>query len=457
MVNINKILELKKQAEELERHRESLRKTRDLSTPMFYERQNAIEKMMLNSVRDLHNPHNGLNNHLIDSIKSLGLTKSLNLAENTINKSFIENFRGFHDISIQNSRKLIEEVFSPLLKNSLLSQRLGNDFEQIRESLLAPLTFRNSDVLRELALATKATTFSSLEVLSKSFLDSNLLKNENLLGQISSSVLYYDRFANSTLANLNLDVSKSMELALRGSLTLANEQMLRSTTLMQSYIESSDVSNFEKSNPLYDRGLLRTNRYRVQKLELLRREDIEEGEEYESLIIKSPSAVSFEQLSNCMTLIGLCNEAAETTKGNSIFTLTTSLWLSAWKLTDVVPTNKDRFAIIVDCLYLMLYEGAGKDKLRFIEDGYISATEAELIWKIKHLRNKWLRHDINHGKDSDIKKSHQHRREALEWFGVSKIPYSKDEFVFLYNKLILRVEEFLKLLLERVSNFSNLQ
>jgi hypothetical protein len=457
MVNINKILELKKQAEELERHRESLSKTRDLSNPMFYERQNAIEKMMLNSVRDLHNPHNGLNNHLIDSIKSLGLTKSLNLAENTINKTFIENFRGFHDISIQNSRKLIEEVFSPLLKNSLLSQRLGNDFEQIRESLLAPLTFRNSDVLRELALATKATAFSSLEVLSKSFLGNNLLKNENLLGQISSSVLNYDRFANSTLAKLNLDVSKSMELALRGSLTLANEQMLRSTTLMQSYIESSDVSNFEKSNPLYDRGLLRTNRYRVQKLELLRREDIEEGEEYESLIIKSPSAVSFEQLSNCMTLIGLCNEAAETTKGNSIFTLTTSLWLSAWKLTDVVPTNKDRFAIIVDCLYLMLYEGAGKDKLRFIEDGYISATEAEVIWKIKHLRNKWLRHDINHGKDSDIRKSHQNRREALEWFGVSKIPYTKDEFVFLYSILILRVEEFLKLLLERVSNFSNLQ
>ncbi len=81
--------------------------------------------------------------------------------------------------------------------------------------------------------------------------------------------------------------------------------------------------------------------------------------------------------------------------------------------------------------------------------------EVEIIWKIKHLRNKWLRHDIEHGKDKDIAKNYQIRRETLKWFGMQRVPQSREEFIFLYNNLMLKVEEFLKVLLDRVSKFSN--
>lgn len=467
MVDINKIFDFHNKIDEIERHRKLLERVDRINISEFDRQRNLLNDLDRNSVRNLYNPAQDLQNHLrglqnpINDLrnpfedKSFKLLDDLKNAEKFINKSVLENLQGFQSPSIQNAKRLIDETFSPLSRNNLISEKIKNDFEQLRESLLSPIHSRQSDLLRGFEQVAKATTLSSVEAFSKVFSEKNLLRDENLLRQASSSLLSYDRFANSTLAKLNLDLEKSIALALKGSLTLANEQMLRSTTAIQSYIENSNISTFDKSSLFFDREFPKVNRYRIQKQELLRRDDIEEDEDYESLVIKSDSAISFEQISNCMTLIGLCNEASETTKGNTIFTLTSTLWLSAWKLTGVVPTNKDSFAIIVDCLYLMLYEGAGKDKLRFIEQGYINASEAELIWKIKHLRNKWLRHDIDHGKESDIKKSHQHRKEALEWFGLGKVPYSKDEFIFLYNSLMLRVEEFLKLLLERVSKFSS--
>lgn len=326
------------------------------------------------------------------------------------------------------------------------SVHIKTAMDSIRNSLGAVSTLEIFN-LRNLGVAANLSFMSEVGMVAKSY--SDLFKNDLFTKSIASISTAHSSFLANTLRGFELAKSNHIANALKGSITLANEQMLRSVGLIEPSIYELPEAKIDYLS------ILKPNRFRVQRQELIKRVDIEEDETYENLTIKTPSAISFELVSKCMSLIGLCNEASETTKGNTIFTLTSTLWLSAWKLTDVVPTNKDNFAIVVDCLYLMLYEGAGKDKLRFIEQGYISADEAEIIWKIKHLRNKWLRHDIDHGKESDIKKSHQHRKDALEWFGLSKVPYSKDEFVFLYNNLILKVEEFLNLLLERVSKFSN--
>lgn len=400
-------------------------------------------------------------NHLSTFANSPSFQESLRLAQKSISQLALENLHGFQNSSIQSARKLIEETFQPFSRSNLISEKIKNDFNQLRESLSSPLYSRQSDFLRGFEEITKATMLSSVEVFSKTLLDKNLLKNENLLRQVSNSLLSYDRFANNTLAKLNLELDNSVASALKGSLTLANEQMLRSTSAIQSYIENSNISNFDKSSLIFDREFPKVNRYRIQKQELLQRDDIEEDEDYESLVIKSPSAISFELISSCMSLIVLCNEATRILKGEDIFTLTNTFFEATWKLPTIIPTNKDNFAILVDSLYFILVEGAGKDFLRFVDykdgkhSGYFNNTEpeVEVIWKIKHLRNKWLRHDIEHGKDT--KKDYKIRKETLEWFGLQKVPQSKDEFIFLYNNLIFKVEEFLKLLFERVSKFSN--
>lgn len=475
MVDINKIFDFHDKIDEIERRKQLFDKLDKSSLSVFDQQRDSINELRRHSIKDLHNPVQDLRNNLLDlrsPVKDLRnslldinkpskLFDDLRFAEKSINKSFSENLRDFQSPSLKIAKSLVEETFSPFSTNNLFSEKVKNDFDQLRGSLSSPFQTKDSELLRRSEQLTRATTLSSFEALSKSFSDNNLLGNENLLKQASSSLLNYDRFANNTLAKLSLETDKSIVSALTGSLTLANEQMLRSTSIAQSYIENSDIFSFDKSNLFFDREFPKVNRYRIQKQELLERDDIEEDEDYESLVMKSPSAISFELISSCMSLIVLCNEATRILKGEDIFTLTNTFFEATWKLPTIIPTNKDNFAILVDSLYFILVEGAGKDFLRFVDykdgkhSGYFNNTESEVevIWKIKHLRNKWLRHDIEHGKDT--KKDYKIRKETLEWFGLQKVPQSKAEFIFLYNNLIFKVEEFLKLLFERVSKFSN--
>jgi hypothetical protein len=425
--------------------------------------QSLLNEIKRNSVRDLHNPLQNLLSSFNDKNNHFKFIEDLRHAEKSINNSVLNNLQSFQNSTIQNAKRFVDEAFSPFSKNNLASKRILRDFNQLRENLLSPLHSKHSDLLRSFETTTRATTLSSIEALSKSFAENNLFSNENLLRHISNSLLSYDRFASNTFAKLNNNLDQSTAQALKGSLTLANEQVLRSTSLVQSQIENFKISHSDKSNLSFDIEFPKVNRYRVQKQELLRRDDIEEDEDYDSLIIKSPSAISFDLVVNCLKIVGVCNETSLTTKGNSIFTITNSVYAHSFKLLQTVPTNKENFAEIVDYLYFILIEGAGGKFLRFVDYGdgkhfgYFVNTEpeVEVIWKIKHLRNKWLRHDIEHGTESDIKKSYQLRKETLEWFGMQKVPQSKDEFVFLYNILMLKVEEFLKQLLDRVSKLSD--
>ena len=99
----------------------------------------------------------------------------------------------------------------------------------------------------------------------------------------------------------------------------------------------------------------------------------------------------------------------------------------------------------------MLYEAAGKDKLRYLERNYLTRDECEIVWKIKHLRNKWLSHDAEHGSDRDIRESRRLRVEALNWLGVERIPTQQTEYAQIHRLLLEKVHEFLTLLLTRIA------
>ncbi len=295
MVDINKIFDLHNKVEEIERRKQSLERLDKSSLSVFDQQRNALNELMLESNRGLHNPVQNLQNHLQDLHnpakqfrnhfeeinKSFKFLDDLRFAEKSIHQSVLENLSGFQNSSIQNSRKLIEETFQPFVRNSLISDQIKSSFEQVRESILKPYHFQNSDLLKSFEQITKATALSSFETLSKTILEKeNLLGSRDFLMQISNSLLSYGKFTNSTLAKLNFDADKSIASALKGSLTLASEQMLRSTSLTQSFAENLDVVNFDKSNLFFDKEFPKENRYRVQKRELLRYDDIEEDEPY---------------------------------------------------------------------------------------------------------------------------------------------------------------------------------
>ncbi len=360
-------------------------------------------------------------------------------------------------LPLESIQRSLKEMYRPLLEIKPLIPQISLVMRSFAESI-EPLRLKLSESNQFLEQLRQATNFSYAETMAQAIKNHSdlLTRNQPFVSQIRESINAYDNFAQNTLRALSKISNVQTSLALKGSLLLANEQTLRSADLIEPVFSEIKPAN---RNTSVRRSI--SNRFQIQRNELLRRNDLEEEQDYESIIIKSPAAISFDLIVNCLKVVGQCNETSQTTKGNSIFTLTNSVWAYSFKLLQTVPTNKERLAEIVDYLYFILIEGAGKDFLRFIEykdgkhDGYFLRNDpnVEVVWKIKRLRNKWLRHDIEHGKDADIKKSYQLRKEALEWFGMEKVPQSRDEFIFLYNNIMLKVEEFLKTLLDRVSKF----
>lgn len=385
-------------------------------------------------------------------LESSSFAESIGLINRGLEKSLISNFAALTEPATSAFRELITDNFANLARE--FSRPIRENFEQLHDSLLNPYLSRNSDLINQMGQMASAAALTSIGTFADALSHSKLLADEKLMFQLSGSVLDFERFSRETLSRLDRDLGKAIAPALEGSLKLANEQLIRSTALFETYVdnafdlgEAGIENSFEQFTP---------NRLRVQRRELVARKDIVPNEEYESLLTKSPTAETFEKVVRCMTLIGLCNDASQTVTGQPIFSYTTTLWISGWKLPAIIPTNRSSFGEIIDSFYLLLYEAAGKDKLRFLVEhgGVLEREEAEIVWKIKHLRNKWLRHDIEHGSQAGIQKSYRERREALQWFGVGGVPQTKSDYLTLYQELISKVETFLSLLLTRISQFT---
>src|SRR5207249_3638561 len=109
--------------------------------------------------------------------------------------------------------------------------------------------------------------------------------------------------------------------------------------------------------------------------------------------------------------------------------------------------DEESFGNFVDCLYFILYEAAGKDNLRFLKGGLTKDEDCTIIWTIKHLRNKYLRHDPDHGTLKDIEKSWQDLAGKFALLGLSHLPISISDYQHLQQRLLQEVEQFLKRLL----------
>lgn len=86
----------------------------------------------------------------------------------------------------------------------------------------------------------------------------------------------------------------------------------------------------------------------------------------------------------------------------------------------------------------------------FLERSFVSGEECEVIWTIKSLRNKWIEHDPDHGTPSKITKSWRTLDQALKSLGFSRTPVTPEEHMELQTRLLEKVEQFLRLLVERI-------
>jgi hypothetical protein len=255
----------------------------------------------------------------------------------------------------------------------------------------------------------------------------------------------YTRFADRTCRRIERSENKKVSRALELSLELAENQLKSTNDNLTEVVTVPEDGEF--ISPV--RNLLLPVTQQNELVSLVQRH-----EEYDdkALIEHSITAKNADDARLILHLINRCNELALFMGTTEIFKPTTRLMEVYADLPWLVVRSKSELAGFVDCLYFVFYEGAGKDKLRFLEQhgGVLDTTSCSFIWSIKSLRNKWLSHDINHGKESEIRKSWSTLREALEEIGFKRIPATDKEFSRLHQRLLAEALGFLNRLHEKL-------
>lgn len=287
---------------------------------------------------------------------------------------------------------------------------------------------------------------SGLSEVMKRFAETNLLSQRaDLCSRLLEPSRVFSKFAEETFVRIKEMPEPRMLRALNASLALADAQHLANIDALSSFATAT-VDDQLVSMPRLLAGPF------IQQEELLDLSEVDDEEEVDVLVSRSPAAQASERSRDVLTLTTCCNKAICVKGAAEIFKPTTKVMEVFTDLPWLTPQDEKTFAEFIDCLYFILYEGAGKDNLRFLNDhgGPLTRGDCQVVWCIKILRNKWLRHDVDHGKQSDIERSWGDLATHLRWLGLEGYPRSRADFQRLHQRLLEEVRDFLSRLLERL-------
>lgn len=145
------------------------------------------------------------------------------------------------------------------------------------------------------------------------------------------------------------------------------------------------------------------------------------------------------------------NQIAKGQIGEDLFKPTTRNMEAMLVLPTVIAWSGPVFAHVIDYLYFLLYEGSGEARrlLQFTNGGDI---DLEPMWQLKHLR-RMFRHDLDHGKPTEVRKKLLESGAALMSLVGDKWPekpvHWKSAQLAIYIRLIGMLEGIMKGVLER--------
>ncbi|MDF5720738.1 MAG: hypothetical protein PUP91_09675 [Rhizonema sp. PD37] len=363
-----------------------------------------------------------------------------------------------HSLAIEDilspARKIAGQIQNPSLQISKLAA-----FEQ---SKVIEVLKQQTDVWRKLVMPnTDATKLfqltmpqiqeasvawhSSLTQTINKFQEFHLLTEKpNIAARLLENYRVYTGFVESTIQRISETKNQKIVRALQISLRLAEVQLLTTTQAFSSIITEPTDDDVSEPRPL-DLPI-------IQQDELIAAIESENLEDDAALIKLSPAANVSTLSRHVLFLVTQCNEVVKVGEKSEIFKPTNKVLEVFADFPWLLPETKQSFADFVDCLYFLFYEGAGKDKLRFLKEhgGVLEPADCDLIWCIKHLRNKWLRHDIDHGKEADIRKSWKELSAKFSWLGLQHTPISQEDFRDLHCRVLIETEAFLQKILEKL-------
>lgn len=247
------------------------------------------------------------------------------------------------------------------------------------------------------------------------------------------SVRYVD-FGRRTIGLIGESDDPRERAALGGSLVIAQGQVGGSTGL----IEEVTAGVIESAEPAFEGrpSEIKFNTYDAAQDDLLALDEVPDPADYLLLRSASAAATVAEQARALVQAVIRCNKNSRLRGGEDIFKLTNTFAEACVALTGLVVRNEDDLRNLIYYLYMIFYEGAGKDKLRFIERGLVSDADCGVIWTLKGLRNKWHEHDPEHGEEGKIRANYRKLGEALNDLGLSSFPREPREFFEIQRKLI---------------------
>ena len=117
------------------------------------------------------------------------------------------------------------------------------------------------------------------------------------------------------------------------------------------------------------------------------------------------------------------------------------------------PGDRSRFLDVIDCLFKILYEGAGGDKLRFlttVNSGLMMDTECQVVWAVKALRQD-ARHDQSHGGCSAVRRKRDTLARQIRFLGLEHLPFADQHFGALHLRLLEETKAFLEAVVTRLA------
>lgn len=258
---------------------------------------------------------------------------------------------------------------------------------------------------------------------------------------------YYSRFSRGILTELQELSEGPRARALSGSLLMAEDQLSAATDLMTELLREPIGPDDVKVVPDY-------TLFERTRDDLLEADELPSVDEPEALYEISRSSELGMEARQVLKKTARCNRNAEMQGDDEVFRPTTKTFESVADLGFFGPARDEKeLGAVVDALYMLLYEGAGAgpdSSPRYLKRNYVSDEECAVVWRVKHLRNHWFRHDYGHGSKSDQKRKMKNLRDALQEYGLDRTPSAPSEFASVHRRLVQDVRDFLALLERRI-------
>lgn len=389
--------------------------------------------LLTNAIKGPPQPSMGAMNDLISALQN----------QKEIYAAIVQPTRSLEDMArvLSASRKMVEQLTTPYAKireslqaQAIVFEGLASKAIALSQPTISFPKFSDSMLAWNITASTLAIRMNELGFLAQ---------NQSLAVRMLAGPSAFSEFVRRTTELLASTSKPETAVALRGSLNLAESQLLENADFLAKALvvpEDADeaVPEYPLSAPL------------EQQNELLSLKTVVNEEDIELLVESSPTAQIARLGRRVLNLVVDCNEASKTSQISAVIFKPTNRLLDVYaNFPWLVASDKRSFADFVDCLYFTFYEGAGKDKLRFLSEhgGPLEAADCDFIWCIKHLRNKWTRHDPDHGKEKDILKSWDELSKKLRWLGLAEHPTEPGHFRELQRRLLELAESFLQTIL----------